>query len=776
MKLRGWLFDLYADPQRGLVIWVVGEDGKRHQFTQDFPVSFYAAGAHDLLRELWLQVKKSPIETVLERKLKRDSSGKEYDLVAITVKNPFFQSKIFRDIESKFPQLSYFDCDVPIGIRYAAVYDAFPMSHCEFEISDKKILAVRVLSSRWELFPAQPVLRVMRVFPNVDPFHESPTQLFIQSHQEKQYQIPLNSAKQLIHQLADLIETEDPDLILTDWGDTWLFPRLKRAGEKTGVAFNPNRDKLRKVRHIKENSYFTYGRTIYRGEQTHLYGRWHVDRTNGMSYGEYGVPGAIEQSQMTGVPVQEMARKSPGAGITAMFALTSLRRGVLFPYEKVHVEQPKTLKQLLVADKGGLVYQPSLGLHRNVLQIDYSSMYPSIMSVFNVSPETVGVASQIVKLVPELDIPVDQSRRGVVSETLAPLIEKRLALKSKLVGLSPESIEYKFLESRTSALKWLLVVCFGYQGYKNFREGRIEAHETITAFSRSILIRTMRIAEDMGFRVLHMYVDSVWVKRENEAPISEQEAQEVLKRVERETGLPISVEAKYRWIAFLPAKDAPNVPVPNRYFGELEDGSFKIRGTASRRHDTPPLVSDLENELLECLAGSQSDQLASRIETAIDLLRSKVSEIKGREIPIDQLVVSVNISKAPDEYKVRTSAAISGLQLQKEGRRIGAGQMVKFVYVKGFPRVHAWDSKEQLNPLRLDTQRYCELVLRMASTILGPIGVTEGMLKAWVLDNAWYGPSPQEFFYRQSEVKFPLLEKVERLRYLVETPQLEPKL
>ncbi|MCL5428504.1 MAG: hypothetical protein M1347_01710 [Chloroflexi bacterium] len=775
VKLRGWLLDLYTDPRRGLVVWLIGEDGKRYELFQDFPISFCIAGQKELLRDLWIYLKRHPIPHVQERTQREDSTGKEHDLLTVTVKNPFFQPKLFREIEKHIPQMTFFDCDVPIGIRYAVQFDIFPMSLCEVEIKDREIKNIQAISSRWELFPSMPSLRLMRLFPNKDPFHEKPDCIFVQSL-NKEYAIPLKSARLLINELAKHIDEDDPDLILSDWGDTWLFPLLKRIVDKRNLVFNPNRDKTRPPRHIKENSYFTYGRVIYRGEQTHLHGRWHVDRTNGMSYGEYGIPGAIEQAQTTGVPVQEMARKSPGAGITAMFMLTSLRRGVLFPFEKVHVEEPKTLRQLFVADKGGLIYQPSLGLHRNVVQIDYSSMYPSIMALWNVSPETVGVASNFIKKVPELEIPVDQGRRGIVSETLAPLLEKRLALKKKLSHLDPESTDYKLLNARNSALKWLLVVCFGYQGYKNFREGRIEAHETITAFSRSVLFRTMRISESMGFRVLHMYVDSVWIKRPDETPITAQEAQAILDRVEKEIGLPISVEAYYRWIAFLPARGNADVSVPNRYFGELEDGTFKVRGTASRRHDTPPLVSEIEDEILTCLAGANGGNPISRMGDVVDMLRTRVEQLKRLGIPLEKLVVSLNISKPPEDYKVRSSGAVSGLQLKAEGKQIGAGQMVKYVYVKGYPRVHAWDSKEKLTYNRLDVNRYCELVIRMASMMLGPFGVTEAMLKAWVIDNAWYGPSPREFFFRPSETRYPLLEKSERLRYLVEKPELQGKI
>ncbi len=761
--LRGWLLDLYSDDRRGLVLWILGDDGQRYQLLHDFPVTFYAGGEIMKLRDLWTRLKDSQILHTKARVQKADSTGRKYDLLAITVRNPAYAVRMFKDVEAQFPQLDYFDCDIPLQLRFSAKYDVFPMSHCEIEVEGSQAISLKVLDSRWELFPKRPVLKLLRMFPDTDPFHEKPSLLHLQSETSK-HEVPLKSASFLVETLGDLIQAEDPDLILSDWGDTWIFPLVRKILKKQPhLEFNPNRDKLMRPRELKEISYQSYGHVMHRGEQTHLRGRWHIDRHNGMAYGEYGVPGAIEQAQMTGVPVQEMARKSPGAGITAMFTLTSLRRGVLVPNEKLHVETPKTLRQLFVADKGGLIYQPTLGLHKNVVQIDYSSMYPSIMALWNVSPETVGTASQMVKMVPELQIPIDQSRPGLVSETLGPLLEKRLAMKHMLSKMDKETVDYAILDSRNSSLKWLLVVCFGYQGYKNFREGRIEAHEAITAFSRAALLRTMRIVESKGYRVLHMYVDSLWMKRPDERPISIQEEQEVLDSVQADIGLPISTEARYRWVAFLPSRSNPEVPVPNRYFGELDDGEFKVRGTASRRHDTPPLLTQLESEILLCLSDQGTGNLAARVGEVVDLLRERIGKLRRLEIPLEQLVVQVNVSRPPSEYKMRSSAAIAGQQLEAEGRKVPAGKLVRFVYVRGVPRVHAWDSQEKLDHGRLDVGRYIELIIRMAGSLLQPIGVTEQKLQAWAVDNAWYGASPAEFALGRDCDELPLLEFPVRL-------------
>ena len=41
--ITGWLFDVYPN-ETNLSVWLIGEDGKRHHFIQDFTATVYAAG------------------------------------------------------------------------------------------------------------------------------------------------------------------------------------------------------------------------------------------------------------------------------------------------------------------------------------------------------------------------------------------------------------------------------------------------------------------------------------------------------------------------------------------------------------------------------------------------------------------------------------------------------------------------------------------------------------------------------------------------------------
>jgi len=127
-----------------------------------------------------------------------------------------------------------------------------------------------------------------------------------------------------------------------------------------------------------------------------------------------------------------------------------------------------------------------------------------------------------------------------------------------------------------SVLKWMLVTCFGYTGYRNAKFGQIQVHERITGISRELLMQIKELAEDMGFKVLQGIVDCLWVIGE---PISGYK-----EAVERETGILTEVDS-YDWITFLPRANGSGAY--NRYFGRLDTGKMKIRGVMARKGDTP---------------------------------------------------------------------------------------------------------------------------------------------------------------------------------------------
>ena len=77
-------------------------------------------------------------------------------------------------------------------------------------------------------------------------------------------------------ELTRLIRLHEPHLILTEWGDDYLFAALSRLPGFGAVPLN--RDGAPVAPRGRARSYFTYGKVVYSGPAYFLRGRWHVDR------------------------------------------------------------------------------------------------------------------------------------------------------------------------------------------------------------------------------------------------------------------------------------------------------------------------------------------------------------------------------------------------------------------------------------------------------------------------------------------------------------------
>ncbi len=699
-EATGWLLDVYAE-EDGITLWLLTDDDKRPRLRMQFDVTFYAAGDFGLLRQAWSYLKEKEVR--LERTVRRDLFLGERDVMAVTSSNPAGVQRLFGDLKRKFPALDYYDADIPITLRFIARTNAHLLGRCLVQLDKEWIQAIEPLSSPWEIEPQPLPLRILTLTPDCNPAVRQPQRLQV-TYKRGGYSLPLDPPRLFMIGLRADLQRFDPDLILTDYGDAWLFPQLEKWSVETGIELNPNRDPDRQTLTRKANSYFAYGQVTYRGAQSHLFGRWHIDRKNAMSFGEYGLEGALEQARVTGIGVQEMARKSPGAGITAMQMLTALRMNVMVPVQKQEVEDRKTLAELIRADHGGLIYQPHIGLHGNVAQIDFSSMYPAIMVKHNISPETIGRAV---------------APQGLIPRTLRPLLEKRLALKKILSNLKKYDCRVEVLKARASALKWLLVVCFGYLGYKHARFGRIESHEAVTAMSREAMLQAKEVAEDLGFTVLHMYVDCLFVQQEGFRKPSD--FTQLMNAIEEQTGIPIALEGVFKWVAFLASKRDARVPVPNQYFGAFQDGTLKYRGIELRRRDTTLWVRKIQLKALEILAQADTPQeFAERVPDIMALAERAKRELRSGQVPLGELVVRQRLSRAIEAYKTPSPAARAACQLQAHGRQFAPGQSLEFLFARNACGVHAWDLEDALDPARLDTKRYYRLLDRAIQTLLDP--------------------------------------------------------
>jgi len=752
-EFTGWLLDLFEDPREGLVLYFIDESGVRHRLSHPFPVTFYALGSNTELHALWKHLSDRPREITLARTQRMDVFKRRLvTALSVTVENPYEAGKVFQQTASQFPHLEYANADLQISLRFAAQTGVFPLCHCHVTSDESgRLIDIDAYNDIWDLKTPPIPLRILSLAPDVAPHHARPQYLKVELEGDD-YHFDLRTWRPLLINLRALIQRYDPDLILTDWGDTWLLPRLLQKSRKFHIPLGLNREAGRGVSWLKERTYFSYGRIIYRGQQIHLFGRCHIDRKNAMLWNDYELDGTIEISRVTALPLQTSARVSPGTGISSIEMLTALREGILVPWQKQQAEMLKPAADLFSADQGGLVYQPKIGVHKDVAEIDFVSLYPAIMVHFNISPETIFPNADAENLVPALGLAIDTSQEGLIPKALRPLLQKRIKLKKYLASTPTWDPLHKNFKRRASALKWLLVTCFGYLGYKNARFGRIEAHQAVTAYGREALLRAKEVAEDMGYEVIQLYVDGLWVKHPDKT--QPQDVEPLLLEIQERTGLPISLDGIYRWLVFVGSRQNKNRPVANRYFGVFQDGSIKVRGVDARRGDSTPFVAETQMHLLELLASK--DDPRESLPEAIGYLKHQLRTLRSGRVELPELLVRQRLGRKLSAYRTPSPAARAVLQLKTAGKEMRPGQRVPFLYTRGKPGVFAWDLPQKPNPRAVDLARYQKLLLRAAGIVLESWGWDEEKLAKKVFSDADQlrlpTPSPQHPVQHRSNI------------------------
>jgi DNA polymerase, archaea type len=396
------------------------------------------------------------------------------------------------------------------------------------------------------------------------------------------------------------------------------------------------------LKQIASKSYWSYGKVNHKDGAMIPEGRILIDTAKSFVYAESGLKGVLMASRLSGLSPNLTSRFKPGTLISSYEVFEALRRGIAVPFRKRDAESFRNISELRACDKGGMMFQPEPGVYEKVHQIDFTSLYPSIIVKYNLSPETIEH--------PEM--------KGFLSTVLSSLLNLRIETK-RLKKTNPD---YAGIDS---VLKWMLVTCFGYTGYRNAKFGQIQVHERITQISRELLMQIKGLAEDTGFEVLHGIVDCLWVIGE---PISE-----FKKAVESETGILTEVDS-YDWITFLPMADGSGAY--NRYFGRLDTGKMKIRGVMARKGDTPEYVRRMQQELFYVLARARSLDELRMIEPLAREVREKymreLEDADVRELAIHRRVSRMNYSR-------RCAEASAVKAYQKRGLPLAPGMEIGYV-------------------------------------------------------------------------------------------------
>lgn len=441
---------------------------------------------------------------------------------------------------------------------------------------------------------------------------------------------------------------KDANLVISEGGDNY-FPQFFNIARSRGYFARTSRS--------RERIFTSYGRVNHRSSGFIIFGIPHIDRSTSFMFNEGGLEGLVTVSKITSLPLFHSARITPGTAVSSYEVRRSLEKGIMIPLYKDDHELIKDIDTFIRADKGGLYLQPLPGIYEDVFEIDFSSMYPSIIVKYNLSPETINVKCNKSEKIPELGYQICMDKRGHLSEFLSDLLDLRLYYKGK----KERDERYRM---RDAVLKWLLLTSFGYTGYKNAKFGRIEVHEAITSIGRKILTESINIAEEEKFSVIHGIVDSLWLQGKGDI-------HKLMEKIENVSRLKISLEGRYKWIVFLPARDGSGAL--NRYFGLMNSGKFKVRGIEMRRTDFPEVCKNMQKDILKIYSNvSKIADFRKYYGEIYSIYCSYKDKIINGKLEDTDLKISIIASRYPEFYKVNgiRKKAIEKVKNAKPGDKI----------------------------------------------------------------------------------------------------------
>jgi len=217
--------------------------------------------------------------------------------------------------------------------RYYLAHGIFPMGL--LDTGER----YRHMDSPYRLDYPIPDLKVMRLDIKVNARNHIPT-----------YEDPLRSAslagtrvdgteEDVLAGVLELVKRRDPDIILTQNGDSFYLPYLSHRAEMLGMEFDLGREKG--VRNAKGKSYFTYGRIVYKPRRRSSADAY-TSTLTARSRSRGRTVRADRHDPLSRISLQEMSRSRPGRRFSSMQVNEAVRCGTLVLWKKNLPENFKT--------------------------------------------------------------------------------------------------------------------------------------------------------------------------------------------------------------------------------------------------------------------------------------------------------------------------------------------------------------------------------------------------------------------------------------------------
>ena len=287
------------------------------------------------------------------------------------------------------------------------------------------------------------------------------------------------------------------------------------------------------------------------------------------------------------------------------------------------------------------------GVVRNVVKADVASLYPSLMLTYKIGPRS--------------------DHLGAFLGLLRELTVRRLHHKQAIRQYPPGSTEAHTHEAASNAMKQLINSFYGSLGTSIALFGDLDAAGEVTRRGREVLGQMLMELEQRGALLIEADTDGVLFS----VPSSWNEADERILVDEISESLPagISVEHDGRYAAMY--SYAEKNYILQRYDGQVRLVGGSFRSSRSERYGE------------QFLRSAAPLLLEGRFEELRALYLDTVTRLRNHEVPIEDLCLSVILSKSQDAYGKSGRREEQYEVLQAANRRWKSGDRVTYYQARG---------------------------------------------------------------------------------------------
>ena len=362
--------------------------------------------------------------------------------------------------------------------------------------------------------------------------------------------------------------------------------------------------------------------------------------------------------------------------------------------------------------KGAIVVDPVPGVHFNVAVMDFASLYPSIIKVYNLGYQTLLCRHEECKSnkVPETDHWICTKEKALESLLIGSLRDLRVKWykpKSKDKTL-PEDLR-SWYNVIPSALKVILNASYGVFGSPAFGLYCPPVAEATAAIGRHVITKTIEKARTLNIEVLYGDTDSLFLKNPSHKQV------EIMAEWSKKTmGMELEVEKWYRYAVFSSRK--------KNYLGILKGGGVDVKGMTGKKRHIPVYIKKafyaLEDRLEQVQSPAEFEEAKKEIK---QIIRDRYLRLKQRrwgETP-EELAFHVVLGKPPSAYTKTTPQHVkAALMLEKLGYKMTAGDLITYVkVVKGVKPLQLASNSE------VDVDKYVAYLRSTFDQILDALGL-----------------------------------------------------